>query len=460
MIEIDGLIDKVKNGEKEAFAELVMSVHKDLFAYARMKLQNENDVQDVVQNTIIRAYENIEKLNSTEHFRVWINKILANECNRFYYRNKREKIKSDKSIQYYNNYTENPDENIGFDNIIQGLNEKEKLIFKMYFEDEISIRSIAKLLNTKEGTVRSILSRGKRKLRKTIKPYAIMGIILCVFVLTSVVAMSFMGYLKSLFETESSGFANDGVLMAIENMDWYQKVDMDYIDLGNGCKIKADYVLLDEMTFYVVLDFTSEEDISKYNDICFSGLEITNENGEVIFNSDGILQDRVIWGDKTIEHNAHNIKFLGFLYEYSIPKSKTINIGFQKLNVAKMLDLKEITNGYNSFSIDLDEKFIDREFISYSCQSSDIEKAIISKTGFCAVFNAPEGNVVKEVMLFDEAGNEYKCTRMSLGGSFTDGLSRYAVISDCNGVQAERLILKVDDREYELKKNKGGQNAQ
>ena len=125
-----------------------------------------------------------------------------------------------------------------------------------------------------ENTIKSELSRGRQKIRKSFKQASIIILILCLLVTTSVIAISIISYIKSLFDVNSVGAKNDGVLMAIENLDWYQQVEMSYIDLGNGYKIKAEYLLIDEMNLYLVFDFQSEEDISKFNNISISDLKL------------------------------------------------------------------------------------------------------------------------------------------------------------------------------------------
>ena len=93
-------------------------------------------------------------------------------------------------------------------------------------------------------------------------------------------------------------------------MEWYQQVDMDYIDLDDGYKIKVDYILMDEMNLYMVVDLESEKDISEYDYITFSGLKIINENGEIICDEGSVLNKQYakVLGDKTIENRENHIK--------------------------------------------------------------------------------------------------------------------------------------------------------
>ena len=147
----------------------------------------------------------------------------------------------------YNFDEEYSDEISDFDNIIKTLDENKRKIFELYYKENLSIKEISKLLNISESTVKANLRRGRQKLKESFKHIPLFIIILFVFITTTVIAVSIISYIKNLFETSSVGANNDGVLMAIENMDWYQEVDMDYIELGDGYKIKVEYLLMDEM---------------------------------------------------------------------------------------------------------------------------------------------------------------------------------------------------------------------
>ena len=76
------LVNKAKNGDKEAFCELILIVKDDLYKIAKSRLGNkEDDIFDAIQETIISAYISIGKLKKVLSFKSWIIKILINECN-------------------------------------------------------------------------------------------------------------------------------------------------------------------------------------------------------------------------------------------------------------------------------------------------------------------------------------------------------------------------------------------
>lgn len=407
MRTIEELVEEAKNGNKKGFENLILYVKNDLYKVARKRIKNEEDVQDVVQSTIVKAYIGLKKLNKNKYFKTWITKILINECNAVY----RESKKELKIIQKYNKYEqkeEHIEDVIEFDNMIQILDEKEKKIFELKYKEDMSIKQISQKLNINENTIKYILSSGREKIKRTMKPATIVIIILCIFITGSIAAVSVIYYLKNAFMVKNSSMQNDGILNAIENMEWYQQVDMDYIDLGEGYKTKIEYLLLDEMNLYLIVDFKSEKDISKYKDLYFFDIKITNENGEVICNEKDLMSESYSKGInvKTIENDKKHIKTLMYMYTNTFPKSKSLNISFSEIALYKKSILKK-NEGINiksdvNFKIDLDEKFINRKTTLYTSNNKKIEKAVVTETGFYAIIN--ETNTVpNDMKLIDEA---------------------------------------------------------
>lgn len=445
---IEDLVEKAKNGDKDAYSVLIESIQSDLYKIAKARLKCEADTQDVVQDTVIKAYLNLSKLKHNKNFKTWIIRILINECNKFY-RNRKRRDELTLKYSVDSNATALMEDKVDFDTMKKVLNEKEKKIIELY-ADGYSIKQIAKKLGINENTVKTNLSRGRLKLKKAYSPASIFMFILCVLIATSVVAVSIISYIKSLFELNSVGIDNDGVLMTIENMDWYQQVDMDYIDLGDDYKIRMEYLLMDEMNLYMVFDFTSEKDISKFTDVAPTDLRIVNESGDVICNRFNVFEKQYTkkFGYKLINKSKNNMKVLIYMYTDKFPVSKILNISFSKVDLTKKLSSKlSIENDVN-FEVELLNKFIDRKYTSYSSINDNLEKAIVTETGFHAIINT-DSETLKDIKLIDELGNYYKCYSENLI-YYSDYGFKYIVISNFNSINFKTLKLVIDGTEYDL----------
>lgn len=459
MIKIEKLVEESKRGKKEAYSELITSIESDLYKIAKSRLKNDEDIKDAMQEAIMNAYLNIHKLKNNKKFKSWIVKILINECNKIY-GNQKRKLEVTEKISSSHTFVDHMDDKLEFDNIVKHLTEKERKIFSLYYEDGLTIKEIAEKLHINENTIKTSLSRGKLKIKKAYKPATIFMFILCLIIATSVIAVSIISYIKSLFEVNSVGIENDGVLTAIEHLDWFQEANMDYIDLGDGNKIKVEYLLMDEMNLYLVFDFTSEKDISKFSDISFPDLKILNENGDVICDEQDLFAEH--YSKKTsfklIENNKNSIKALAYMYTDSFPISKTLDISFSKIMLSKKSILSK--NNYlniptnANFKINLSEKFINRDYITYKSNNDRIEKAIITETGFYVLFSGNSISKLNKARLIDENGIFYDCYFNSLTDYNFDTVDniKYIIIANFNNKQNEKLKLIIDDTEYELLK--------
>ena len=77
---MDALVTAAKNGDKEAFVQLIRMNKQSLYKAAWVYLQNEQDIADALQNTILSCYENIQRLREVKYFKTWLVRILINEC--------------------------------------------------------------------------------------------------------------------------------------------------------------------------------------------------------------------------------------------------------------------------------------------------------------------------------------------------------------------------------------------
>ena len=163
---MEELIKKAQKGNKEAFTEIIYEIRHDLYKIARCRLSCEEDIEDAVQETMIEAYKEIKKLKYNQYFKTWIIKILINKCNKQYRKNKKENISYE-----YNNLENQIKENeiqtdIDFYIIISKLEYVERIIVTLYYLERYTTKEIAKILNKNENTIKTKLSRAKKKLRR------------------------------------------------------------------------------------------------------------------------------------------------------------------------------------------------------------------------------------------------------------------------------------------------------
>lgn len=168
---IEDLIKRTKKGDKDAFTELIHRIQNDLYRIAKTRLNDNDDINDAIQNTMIKVYKHINKLKRDEKFKSWTIKILINECNQIYKTKSRkerlsEKIDRENVILNENNILNNVNSKMDFELIIESLEYDERLIVTLFYNSGYSAQDISKILNMNVNTVKSKLLRVKQKIKK------------------------------------------------------------------------------------------------------------------------------------------------------------------------------------------------------------------------------------------------------------------------------------------------------
>ncbi|AOY77710.1 RNA polymerase sigma factor [Clostridium formicaceticum] len=156
---------KAKNGDKEAFLSLMNENRLNMYRVARGILKNEEDIKDAIQNTLIKAFENMYTLKKEAYFKTWLIRILINECNETWRKNKRS-ISLEENIEgidekYHDHY-----ENMDLIKAIHSLSEELRVTITLFYFEDLSVKNISEILKISEGTVKSRLNRARVKLRE------------------------------------------------------------------------------------------------------------------------------------------------------------------------------------------------------------------------------------------------------------------------------------------------------
>ena len=170
---MEELVERAKNGDKEAFTTLILSLEKELYKIAKIRLINDEDIFDAIQETIIKAFKSINKLKQAKYFNTWIIRILINKTNDIYNERKNAKVISFEDIKQeqanYEHDSENVDRKLDFNFICNKLNYEDRLIIILFYMEGYSDQEISKMIGLKENTVKTKRARAKQKIKKIIE---------------------------------------------------------------------------------------------------------------------------------------------------------------------------------------------------------------------------------------------------------------------------------------------------
>ena len=167
---MEELINQAKKGNKEAFSKLVQIYLPRLYRIARAKLREESDIEDAIQETMVKAYLKLNSLKDNNKFEFWITKILVNECNNIYRKNKIVHIEYDEIVTPVNvEYDGDLDNKLMYSKIMNLLEPEDRIIMVLYYTNGYTTKQISEIINTNENTIKGRLKRAKENLREKLK---------------------------------------------------------------------------------------------------------------------------------------------------------------------------------------------------------------------------------------------------------------------------------------------------
>lgn len=174
------IIGRISGGEKKLYEIIVRRFNPVLYKVGRSYNYNHEDTEDLMQETFIDAYKNLEKFEGRSAFKTWLIRIMMNNCYRkkqkLSYKNEITKDLNDNSTPMFSNSKNGADkifQNRELGSIIENALFKIPLDYRMVFSlreiNGLSVAETASLLSISENNVKVRLNRSKTMLRKEIE---------------------------------------------------------------------------------------------------------------------------------------------------------------------------------------------------------------------------------------------------------------------------------------------------
>ena len=78
-----------KEKDNFSFDRFIISIQKELYLIAKARLNNEDDIADAIQETILNSYNNYSKIKEEKYLKTYVIRVLINECNKIYKKKKK-----------------------------------------------------------------------------------------------------------------------------------------------------------------------------------------------------------------------------------------------------------------------------------------------------------------------------------------------------------------------------------
>ena len=157
--------------QNEAFQKLLLEYQRPLYNHIRNIVLNHDDTDDVLQNTFVKVFQNLKNFKGESKLFSWMYRIATNEAITFI--NKKAKQNGTTSEFLQAKIVENLEADSHFDGdaiqiklqkAIVNLPEKQQLVFKMRYFEEIKYEEMSKILGTSVGALKASYHHAVKKI--------------------------------------------------------------------------------------------------------------------------------------------------------------------------------------------------------------------------------------------------------------------------------------------------------
>ena len=173
--ELDPLVEAAREGDTEAFDELVRRTYGDVFKLAVRLTGNETDANDVVQDTYVRAFRGLRRFRGDAQFSTWLYRIASNCASSFTARRTRQRC--DSLSEAAEIVQTNPDQDPTLEaeastlrqtieRALEQLPQRLRAVVVLKHLEDLSHREIAERLGISESATKVRLHRARNTLRR------------------------------------------------------------------------------------------------------------------------------------------------------------------------------------------------------------------------------------------------------------------------------------------------------
>lgn len=164
MVEEQTLLTALKspNENEKAFRLLVSTYKERLYWHIRKIVLDHDDADDVVQNTFIKVYKNINKFNGDSKIYTWMYRIATNEAITFINQKAKKLQISSEELQQKtllhleeDVYFEGNEIQLKLQKAIATLPQKQQLVFNMKYFEDMTYEALSEILETSVGGLKS-----------------------------------------------------------------------------------------------------------------------------------------------------------------------------------------------------------------------------------------------------------------------------------------------------------------
>jgi RNA polymerase sigma-70 factor (ECF subfamily) len=178
--EIAALLEKIQNGDREAFMTIIRLYQQKVFVMAYSILRDREDALDAVQETFLRLYQKAGLYRPGNSFQGWLLQMAKNISIDSYrkHQRKRRDWETTKPLEEIpvaaaparEGDSAAADLRLAFARSVDTLAERQKMVFVMRHYNELQFNEISEAMKISIGTAKSLHFKAVQNLRKRLAP--------------------------------------------------------------------------------------------------------------------------------------------------------------------------------------------------------------------------------------------------------------------------------------------------
>lgn len=183
-LEDDKLVAAAAKGNQDAYKKLLEKYQKPLYFHIKKMVKDHEQVEDLVQEAFVKAFDNLGSYNTNYAFSTWLYRITTNHTIDYLRKKKLQTMSIHQPVKTKEGEmsVQLPDDHAATDrniirkqrqkiirNAIKNLPEKYRQVIEMRHLEELSYQEISEQLDLPLGTVKAHIFRAREMLYKALK---------------------------------------------------------------------------------------------------------------------------------------------------------------------------------------------------------------------------------------------------------------------------------------------------
>ena len=178
MVQEEELVGLLQSGAESdrAFRILVSEYKERLYWHVRKIVLDHDDADDVLQNTFVKVFKNIDKFKGDSKLYTWLYRIATNEALTFIKKRAKQQRVTSEEVQQLalsklksDVYFEGDAIQLQLQKAIATLPQKQQLVFNMKYFEEHTYETLSEILDTSVGGLKSTYHIAVKKITSYLK---------------------------------------------------------------------------------------------------------------------------------------------------------------------------------------------------------------------------------------------------------------------------------------------------